>query len=210
MKKDAVDAVVMAAKMRHLHLLQKLKGGSTLTAAELKELAEHEDKTRGPDQKAKDKKAAFATEQIIKTQKQAAEYAGVKTRTIRRWLAAGMPRTQDGHYIRNMLDFYKRNEGHEVSEDRKREASAQADYKTTKATLLEMELKLKQGRLLPREDIEKETVRKIIGVKRGLLGMVRKIAARVPPRYRREVELIATEEVTSLINDFAGDIAAQD
>ena len=206
MKKDAVDAVVMAAKMRHLHLLQKLKGGTTLTAAELKELAKHEDKTRGPVQKAKDKKGALAAEQIIKTQKQAAEYAGVRTRTIRRWLAAGMPRSQEGRYIKTMVDFYKRNDGREVSDDRKREVSAQADYKTTKAKLLEMELGLKQGRLVPREDIEKETVRKIIAVKRGLLGMVRKIAARVPPRYRREVELIATEEVTSLINDFAGDI----
>ncbi len=191
--------------MRHLHLLEKLKGGTTLTAAELKELAGHEDKNKITDKKVKDKKAAFAADQIIKTQKQAAEYAGVKTRTIRRWLAAGMPKTQEGHYIKNMLDFYKRNEGQEVSEDRKREASAQADYKTTKAKLLGMELELKQGHLVPRDRIEKENVRKIIAVKRGLLGLVRKIAARVPPRYRRQVELTAAEEVRNLINDFAGE-----
>ena len=75
----------------------------------------------------------------------------------------------------------------------------------TEDKLRKIKLELKEGPLERRDEVEKQTVRKIIALKRGLIGMVRKIAARVPPRYRREVALIATEEVTSLINNFAGD-----
>lgn len=49
--------------------------------------------------------------EFFKTQKEAAAYAGVSVRTIRRWKnKLGMPMTQEGYYIKQELDRYKRQE----------------------------------------------------------------------------------------------------
>jgi len=48
---------------------------------------------------------------FFKTQKEAAAYAVVTDRTIRRWKnKLGMPMTQEGYYIKTELDRYKRAE----------------------------------------------------------------------------------------------------
>lgn len=142
----------------------------------------------------------------LNSQKAAAKYAKVNTRTIRRWVANGMPTGKlkgKTIYIAEMLDFYKESEGNQGSPDRKREQKAQADYKTTKATLLELELKIKQGELIEREQIERENIRKILTVKRGIFGMVRKVVAAVPARYRRKVQTLAEAEAKNLIEGFS-------
>ena len=150
-------------------------------------------------------KTNLAESQIIKTQKEAAEYAGVNTRTIRRWVKADMPLTKDGHYIKSMLDFYKKNEGKQPTEDKNRQQKAEADLKETKAKLAQRELELKTGELIRREDIEKGRIARIQAVKRGLLGLGRKLAKRIATmKNPRKIEALITEEVRYLIEGFAG------
>ena len=194
--------IEVATRARHLHLLQKLQAGRTLTAVETRELAKLE-KTK--QRKAKNKKntATLAAEQIIKTQKKAAAYANTTVRTIRRWLREGMPVTEEGHYIRGMLDIYRLNKGREQTETKIKGESADADYKHAKAKLIGMELQLKTGELVRKADYDRRDVSRIRVIKRGINAMCRKIVAGVPVRYRRSVQKIAEREARHLIEGFA-------
>jgi len=62
-----------------------------------------------------------------------------------------------------------------IKKDYKREQKAQADYKTMKAQLLELELKIKQGKLVRREDIKKErnVKSKKKANKQNIIGLLR-------------------------------------
>lgn len=187
-----------------MYLLEKIKNNQPLTRTEIEELIEHEKKIK---QQKRVKKTAVADEQVINSQKAAAKYAYVNVRTIRRWVKAGMSTGKlDGKiiYIKEFLDFYKLNEGKESSRDRKREQKAQADYKTIKAQLLELELKIKQGQLIERDQIEKERIVRILTVKRALLGLGRKLAPRLATiKTPRKIQVRIDEEVRSIIEKFA-------
>ena len=98
----------------------------------------------GDGRRATKSRSALADAEIIKTQKEAAKYAKVSERTIRRWVTAGMPRTETGHYIKAMLDFYRDNEGNQPTEARAKGHQADAEYKDAKAKLMQMELQVKQ------------------------------------------------------------------
>jgi len=175
-------------------------------------LTEHEKKNkqrRGAKGQGK-KKTAIADSLMeggLNSQKAAAKYAKVNVRTIRRWVQAGMPTGKlDGKtiYIAEMLDFYKLNEGKETSKDRKREQKAQADYKTTKAQLLELELKIKQGELIERDSIEKERILRILTVKRALLGLGRTLAPQLATiKNPRKIQSRIDKEVRTIIEKFA-------
>lgn len=147
--------------------------------------------------------SAKGAAQIIKTQKEAAAYVGRDTRTIRRWVANGMPITAEGHYIKTMLDMFKVSEG-DQSEDRQRHQKADADLKETKAKLAEMELELRTGEWLGREQVERDSVRKITTVKRALLGLGRKISPQLAAlRQPRKIQKIIDDTVREIIENFA-------
>jgi len=59
----------------------------------------------------KQKEKEWLAEQIIETEEDAADYAGVDVRTIQQWVENGMPLTDDGGYIRAYLDLYKEYNG---------------------------------------------------------------------------------------------------
>ena len=65
-------------------------------------------------------------EQIIETEEEAAEYAGVDKETIRQWVENGMLKTKDGYYIKNQLDLYIDNDGNPSIEDRRWQAKVDA------------------------------------------------------------------------------------
>ena len=209
MKNSDVDAIEIAQKQRHLFLLNKIKNNQPLTRPELEELAEHEKKAqsnkgaKGQRRKGRSKNG-IADEQILKTQAEAAEYVGRDTRTIRRWLKAGMYITTEGYYVKSILDFYKKNEGREPDENKKRQQKAEATYKETKAKLLEMELKVRTGELIPVEEVTKGRIARIQALKRGLLGLGRKVAPRgVRLKEARKLAALIDSEVRELINRFA-------
>jgi len=195
-----VDAVQLAHKQRHLQLLEKVKGGVSLTKPELQELESYEQAGKpGPQ-----KNQRAANSQELRTQKQAARYAKVDERTIRRWAKRGMPRPPDGGYQKWILDFYKQNEGQGPTGDRQRELKAQADLKETKAKLAQIELDIATGKLVAVEQIEQERIRRILVVKRALLGMGRKLApALAKTKAPQKIKQIIDELVKSIIEGFA-------
>jgi prepilin-type N-terminal cleavage/methylation domain-containing protein len=65
-------------------------------------------------------------EQIIETEEEAAEYAGVDEETIRQWVKNGMLKTEDGYYIKNQLDLYIDNDGNPSIEDKRWQAKVDA------------------------------------------------------------------------------------
>ncbi len=100
------------------------------------------------------------TEQIIETEEQAAEYAGVDAATIRQWIENGMPLTKDGYYIRKQLDLYKQHNGSPPAEDKERllkeapdEQAKQGDEDVKGIDEKTIEELVKKG--LPREVLEK-------------------------------------------------------
>ena len=169
-------------------------------------------RTKGTDSKAVSgerrggrKAGHIASDHIVTGQKAAAEYAGVSVRTIRYWKAAGMPVAEGGGYIKGMLDFYKKSEGIQPTEEKKQALSADADYKTTRARLLQMELDVRQGKLLPAEDIQAGRVARILTVKRALLGMGRKLAPQLARLTdERRIAAVINNECKDIIKSFSG------
>jgi hypothetical protein len=208
LKKNDLDAVEIAQKQRHLYLLNQVKNGRHLSQRELEELKKLEDKSKAKKKKkakAKSKAAASADAEIIKTQKKAAKYAGVSMRTIRRWVKNGMPRTSDGHYFKKMLDFYADNEGNQPSEAKKKIQTADADYKDSKAKLMQIELEERQGELVPLDEIEAGRIQRIMTVKRAFMGMGRTLAPQLAKiKDERRIQKIINDQVRAIIDNFAG------
>ena len=151
------------------------------------------------------KRSAFASDQVVLGQKAAAAYAGVSVRTIRNWKAAGMPVAEGGGYIKGMLDFYRKNEGLQPTAERKAGLAADADYKTVRAKLLQMELDVKQGRLLAADEIEAGRVNRILAVKRALLGLGRKLAPQLAKvKDAKRIAAIINTECRDIIKSFGG------
>lgn len=154
--------------------------------------------------KPKKKAAAFADAEIVKTQRLAGRYAGVSVRTVRRWCRAGMPKTDAGHYIKAMLDFYKTNEGSQPTEAKKKGQTADAEYKDAKARLMQLDLAEKEKRLLSADEIEKGRVARILAVKRALLGLGRTLAPQLAKiRDERKIQKIISDTVRTIIENFA-------
>lgn len=84
------------------------------------------------------------TQQIFKTQKQAANYCGVSTRTIHRWVKAGMPLTKEGFYSAAQLHKWQAEHG------RKSVAAKQTRIPKQVQSIIEdlAEIQARLGRLL--------------------------------------------------------------
>ncbi len=59
-------------------------------------------------------------EEVIETDEEAADYAGVDVATIQQWVENGMPKTEDGFYIKDWLDLYAGTNGEPTAEERGR------------------------------------------------------------------------------------------
>lgn len=79
----------------------------------------------------------LATEQLIATAEEAAEYAGVNTETIEQWVENGLATTEDGAFIKYNLDLYVRSNGNPTQQDRARQVESIAE--------LAMSLRARQG-----------------------------------------------------------------
>ncbi|MHC4159161.1 MAG: hypothetical protein ACYSSO_08795 [Planctomycetota bacterium] len=73
------------------------------------------------------KEKQLSAEQIIEDIEQAAEYAGVDVETIEQWIENGMPVTEDGYFIKEQLDLYKKSGGKPSAEDIKQLSRDDAD-----------------------------------------------------------------------------------
>jgi prepilin-type N-terminal cleavage/methylation domain-containing protein len=57
-------------------------------------------------------------DQLLETMEDAAEYAGVDVETIEQWVQDGMLTTDDGSFIKDNLDLYRRSNGKPSTEDK--------------------------------------------------------------------------------------------
>lgn len=154
--------------------------------------------------KPKAKAAAAADSEIIKGQQKAAKYASVSMRTIRRWVKAGMPRTEEGHYFKKMLDFYAENEGNQPTKAKVRKEEASADKTKWQAEKLKLELDLEQGTIVRiNDEYIRNEVKRHMAVNRALHGLTRTVAARLPEKIRRIVTPVLKEEVNIIVDAFA-------
>ena len=74
----------------------------------------------------------LSAEEVIGTAEDAADYTGVDVATIQQWVEKGMPKTEDGFYIKDWLDLYARTNGEPTAEDKERLMKKDADLEKVK------------------------------------------------------------------------------
>jgi hypothetical protein len=202
-----VDTVAVARKQRHLHLLTKVKGNRPLSRKEIKELDELE-------RAAKNKKGGrraghrLADGEVIVGQIEAAAFAGVAERTIRKWEKAGLWDGGGGRrkvYLKSQLLQFKEHEAHRPSKDRDRLLRAEADFKQARAKLAEVELKIKTGELLEREAVERGRVERIELVRQGLEILKRRVLTGLPRQARPKAKETINGAIERLCAIYGGD-----
>jgi type II secretory pathway pseudopilin PulG len=65
-----------------------------------------------------EKQKQLLAKHILETEELAAEFAGVNTKTIQRWVKNGMPMTDDGQYLKPWLDLYLQTDGKPTEQDK--------------------------------------------------------------------------------------------
>jgi len=75
---------------------------ASLTKEQIKELVE---------EKLKQKQMLAEADQLVETALEAADYVGADEQTIQEWVEKGMPRTEDGEFIKLYLDLYSEYDG---------------------------------------------------------------------------------------------------
>ncbi|MFA5324335.1 MAG: hypothetical protein WC373_16790 [Smithella sp.] len=184
----------MAKKRRHIFLLEKLargkSGSPTLSKGELQELAKFE--------------ATPGSPAIVDSQEKVAKAFNVSDRTVRHWVKDGMPLANNGQYDLTEIQAWRFVKKHPEKKDGKGSSEKwEARFREMKAKLAELEYQKKLGALIPREDVEKQSVQRIIAVKRAFLGLPRAMAPQLVGLEAREVEGVLAKRINEIINDFA-------
>ena len=203
------DSIIeIAKKQRHLSLLEKVKGGRPLTKPELKELEGLDDNSNVP--VGTDSDLKFMQGDRINGQAQAAEYARVSKRTIRRWKNDGMLVASAAGgvevYFKTQLDLFKRqNDGDptNMSEVRQRELTAQADDKVYRAKLRQLEYEIKTGVYILAGEVTASNVEKVVVLRRSFMVVGRKVAAGFPAKQRRKIRDAIDQEIETIIKGYA-------
>lgn len=188
-KQNKPNILEVAKKKRHIHLLQKIQQGGTLSAGELRELQKLE--------------GAELPVGVLETQEQVAKAFKVTHRTVQRWVREGMPKTPDGFY--DIIDvqawrLLKNNRGNDTETDKEK---WDTKFRQMRALLAEMEYKKRLGELITREEVEQGRVRRILIVKGALLALPKRLAPQVVNLDVRRAEEIIKIRIEEIINDFA-------
>lgn len=152
------------------------------------------------------------TNDLCRTQAEAADYCGVTRVTVRNWVKQGLKKKDDLGYLKSDLDLFNRkgrgNQTQESDEEivawRKLKEKSDAERAAAVAKLKEMELAIAEGRYLDADEVEKNNIKKIMSVKRGLLGLPRKLAKKLSTvKDSQRISDIIDNEVRSLISKFS-------
>jgi len=73
-----------------------------------------------------------------------------------------------------------------------------------KATLLELETRKATGELIPREDVEKGQIARVMAIKRAFLALPSQVAPKLAMKEPREIEVIIYEAISAIVDEFAG------
>lgn len=178
----------LADKKRYLYLVEKMQRGA-LTRSEIAELRRYE---AGP-----------LPDTIVKTAEEVAKVMEVTYRTVQRWKREGMPVTKEGFYDLEEIKAWhlsrtetgKRAKGKDFWDEK---------ISKFKAGLLELELLQTSGMLLPKEEVERDRINRIIAVKRTFLALPTRMAPILAMKEPREIEALLSEAVGEIIDEFAG------
>ena len=192
MKEDnnKIDVISMAKKKRHIHLLEKMHKGKSLTSGELGELERFEGKPLPPG--------------IVRRQEDVAKALKVSLRTVQYLARDGMPKTEHGYY--DLAEIQKWRLGKSKGGDKldkKNPSDWDEEYRKRKAQLMELQYKEATGELLPREEVERGRVARILAVKRAFLALPRAAAPQLVGLEPREIEAFLMERVRDIITRFA-------
>lgn len=191
-----VDIIKTANQRRHLMLLDKFKQRKDLTQSELKELDGYENpvcNTQGMQ----------VDGLVFNSQKEAADYAGVSTRTIRNWVKEGLPMAGK-KYVAVFLDTWKKNDGSKADEIKERKNVGEAENKELKNQLLQMQIDNLKGDVISVREVEEGRIQRIIEVKKVLQSLARKLPPLLKDKTPREMTAILKNEIEHCINVFAG------
>ena len=188
-KPSKPNIVEVAKKKRHIHLLQKIQQGGTLSAGELRELQklENSDLPVG----------------VLETQEQVAKAFKVTLRTVQRWIREGMPKTPESFYdIIDVQAWRILRNYHGQGNDTDKE-KWDTKFRQMRALLAEMEYKKRLGELITREEVEEGRVRRILAVKQALLSFPSYIAPQVVGVDVRMAREILDKRIREIIDGFA-------
>jgi len=186
-KKSIVD---IAKKKRQLYLLDKLQREKPLSPAEIKEIEAFEGSPLPPG--------------YVKTQKEVALALDVDKRTVERWIGDGMPVTPEGNY--DLLDIkawrmtkrlYKDLDGTEKDK-------WDIEYRKNKALLIKIEYEKTLGLLLPKDEVMKGRIARIMAVKNAFFALPARLAPVLAMKEPWEIQVILHEAIAEIIDDFAG------
>jgi len=183
------DVVEVARKQRHLHLLEKLRNGETLTAAEVREL----DALEHP----QSDKVSLS---------EIAELLGICKSSVWNWVKRGMPKNSDGTYSVAAVRAWvaardaEKNEASKASDD---ETEWTVEYRKFKALMAKLDYEKRQGQLVEVAEVDAVNVRKVLALKQRLLMLPRTLGPRLVGLNAEAISLMIEEEIMSAIRDFA-------
>ncbi|MDX9703976.1 MAG: hypothetical protein RBU23_13170 [Candidatus Auribacterota bacterium] len=176
----------IARKKRHIHLVEKLQKGQTLSKKEIDELGEYENEVK-----------KTGKPWIVDTQKEFAEAIGVTTRRVRYMKRSGMPVEEDGRYNVVLIERWRHREQYDQSgwDDKQKELK----YKMS-------EVKYKQltGELVNLAQVEAEWISIAIAFKTALLALPSYIAPKLAMMQPREIAEILREHLTDILKQLSG------
>ena len=188
--------IEIAKKKRYIALVEKLGRGS-LSSKELKELEEFE--------KAEQKKENDVFDGTVDLG-MISVFLEKSTRMVRRYITQGMPVIRDtsGEISRfKVSDVFKWFYASQNPEDGSKDYW-ENEYRKNRAKLSELELKQKEGELIPFNDHVSIVKNQIRGIKAGFLRLPKYIA---PKLYQQEPKVICETldiELRHIIDQFAG------
>jgi len=152
------NIVEIAKKKRHLYLYEKLHSGTPFTQAELKELERLEAESNLPNG-------------VVDTKEKVAKSLNVSVRTVYYWAKEGMPVTPDGNYdLLEIKAWRMTQQSHRDLRDTEKD-KWDIEYRKNKALLAELDLNKALGEVLPKDEVEKGRIARIIAVKRSFLAL---------------------------------------
>lgn len=183
----------IARKKRHLYLIEKMQSRKPLTAQEIAELEQFEAEPLGP--------------AIVKTMEEVAKVMDVAYRTVQRWKKDGMPTTKEGFYDLDEIKAWYEQRNADQTDERSYWNAKILKYK---ATLLEFEVKKATAELMPREEVERGRIARIIAVKRSFLALPTRMAPVLAMKEPREIEAELYQAIIEIIEEFARDDDSDD
>jgi len=196
MDEKSQNLIEIARKKRYISLVEKLQRG-TLSAKELKELEEFEKAEQNKETDVFDGTVDLGTISV---------FLEKSPRMVRRYIKQGMPVIRDasGEISRfKVSDVFKWFYASQNPEDGSKDYW-ENEYRKNRAKLSELELKQKEGELIPFADHASIVKNQIRGIKAGFLRLPKYIA---PKLYQQDPKVMCEmldAELRYIINQFAG------